>query len=319
MNKQKQKEQLPLRIAKITLAIAVITGIGTIIFGGGYIIWKYNKKETSSDVSKVYDLNKKEKCEKSGGKWDAVICNHPGCKPVYFCNCIINNERNRDEGILKYDLKFRLKENDICLSCKQDSDCGENKCEMFESECEMDVASCVDGICYAGNYTYEFYDNGDKIYNCVDNKCQILKNKLNTSGWQIYRDEKFGFEFQYPAYLDIHKKDGEIKFSYGHGDIIVTAPKKVGTEEAEGYKCVNGGEKPTGTYFYDITSYECSKIQSKNGFDISKVSYRSGHWNGSRKIYNLIKKIDDKSFVVVVINTQEMSADGIASSLKIIK
>ncbi len=147
----------------------------------------------------------------------------------------------------------------------------------------------------------------------------INQDQSNTSDRKTYRNEEYGFEFQYPAYLNVHEKDEKIRFSYGHGDITIAASKKVGIEEVESYKCVVGGEKPTGNYSHDITSYECSEIQSKNGFDIFKISYRSGHWNGNRKIYNLIKKIDDKSFMVVIINTQEMSADGMASSLKIIE
>ena len=45
---KKQKEQLPLRIAKTVLVIAIITGLGTIIFGGGVVIMKYYNGEVNN-------------------------------------------------------------------------------------------------------------------------------------------------------------------------------------------------------------------------------------------------------------------------------
>jgi len=55
MNKQKQKEPLSIMIAKTALAIAVITGIGTIIFGGGMVIMKYYNSEVNNRVVKTVD------------------------------------------------------------------------------------------------------------------------------------------------------------------------------------------------------------------------------------------------------------------------
>ena len=98
-----KKESLSIIFVKTLLAVLLFAGMGTIIIGGGYIIGEYSKKEISSDVSQVYDLSKKEKCEKSGGKWDAVICNHLGCKPAVYCNCVISSERDRNGEITHYE------------------------------------------------------------------------------------------------------------------------------------------------------------------------------------------------------------------------
>jgi len=55
MNKQKQKEPLSLMIAKTVLAIAVFTGLGTIIIGGGVVIMKYYNSEVNNRIIEPVD------------------------------------------------------------------------------------------------------------------------------------------------------------------------------------------------------------------------------------------------------------------------
>lgn len=55
MSKQKQKESLSVMIAKTAMAIAAITGIGTIIFGGGVVIMKYYNSEVNNQIIKPVD------------------------------------------------------------------------------------------------------------------------------------------------------------------------------------------------------------------------------------------------------------------------
>ncbi len=151
------------------------------------------------------------------------------------------------------------------------------------------------------------------VYQAIKKPVPYLDNSKN-----VYRNEKFGYELEHFAYLKVYEKDEKIKFSYGYGNTTISASKKIAAKEIEDYKCIDGEKKSTGSWPY-ITSSACSKIQSENGFDIFKISYRNSHWNSSWKVYNLIKKIDGKNFMVIVINAQEMSADGIASSLKFIE
>lgn len=47
-----KKEALSIAIIKILLAILLFTGMGTIIIGGGYIIWKYSKCVTNNQITK---------------------------------------------------------------------------------------------------------------------------------------------------------------------------------------------------------------------------------------------------------------------------
>jgi len=291
MSKQKQKESLSVMIAKTVLAIAVITGLGTIIIGGGVLIMKYYNGEVNNRVVKAENCGKDIQCFK---------------KAIQNCQAGVTGESITEDNTANIYTKSTWyqkvigEENGMCKTYRKAVD----KVYMNNEERENTVEYYI---------YYKIGDSSEIV------KSERIKKELSTSDWQTYRNEEFGFEVKYPAYLDVHERDGKIRFFYGHGDITISASKKVGIEEAENYKCVTGEGKPIGTYSHDITSYGCSEIQSKNEFDIFKISYRSGHWNGSRKIYNLIKKIDDENFVVVVINTQEMSADGIASSLKIIE
>ena len=179
-----KKESLSVMTIKIILTLTVFVGsviITSLIIG---------------EISFIADSDKR-KCEKSGGTWNYRICNHPGCQKEYFCDCLINYETYRNEDFSKHSSKFRLKQNNFCLSCQQDSDCGENKCETFGNRCQAEITSCADGVCYTENHTYGSYD-GDEVYNCVNNECQILEEGIDTSNWQTYRNEEFGFEFDYP-------------------------------------------------------------------------------------------------------------------------
>ncbi len=75
MSKQKQKEPLSLMIAKTILAIAVFTGIGTIIFGGGVVIMKYYGNEANNKI--VEPVNQETgNCAKAGESVGSCV----GCK-----------------------------------------------------------------------------------------------------------------------------------------------------------------------------------------------------------------------------------------------
>ncbi len=184
-NQPPKKELFSIMTVKTLLAVLLSLGIGMIV--GMIFIYGWNF---------IADIDK-EKCEKSGGKWDARLFNCPGCGKEYFCDCIISYKTNRDGENSKHSNKFKLEENGFCSACQQDSDCGENKCEIFGNQCQRETAFCAEGICYKENYTYGSYD-GDGIYNCVNNECQILNNESDTSNWQTYRNEEYGFEFDYP-------------------------------------------------------------------------------------------------------------------------
>ena len=121
------------------------------------------------------NLSRQEKCEKSGGKWDYVICNMPGCKPIYYCNCSIEEKTAEENELFKRDSKFLIQKDDICIACEQDSDCGKNTCDN-DSKCRQHSASCKKGFCY----TKEYFStgNGNISYDCVNNECKIKGDNL---------------------------------------------------------------------------------------------------------------------------------------------
>ncbi len=123
----------------------------------------------------------KIKCEQSGGTWSSIICNMIGCEPIYYCDCTINSDSKYDGDILKKDFEFLLPNdiscdtcNDVCISCKQDLDCGINSCERSGNKCMQEISVCKEGICYNKDYTYGSY-GGDKVYDCVNNNCQFIE------------------------------------------------------------------------------------------------------------------------------------------------
>ena len=79
MSKQKQKEPLSLMIVKTALAIAVFTGLGTIIIGGGVVIMKYYNNEVNNRIAEpvnqetenYYDVLEK-KCAGDGCCLDSL-------------------------------------------------------------------------------------------------------------------------------------------------------------------------------------------------------------------------------------------------------
>ena len=216
-----KKEPLSIIIVKTLLIVAIFTGVGTIIFGGGVLIMKFHNSEMNSRIVKPVDQEienyynlLENKCAgdscclsslgtmKQGGYMEAD--ENGNCSNGFKMNmqkCITTFQWC--EPIEKIDQK----------DCDQDSDCVET---------QADCCSCSSGGKQIGinkKYLKNWEDALEKkcqdigciaLFNCKEgkvvcknNKCEFKEelddnNQSDTSDWQTYRNEEFGFEFKYP-------------------------------------------------------------------------------------------------------------------------
>lgn len=147
-----------------------------IIFIGILVFYKFEINKES------FPINDQTKCELSGGKWDYIACNCPGCQKHFYCNCVIESKSSISvERDLESQLDiFRLREkknvaNKICKPCKNDSDCGQSSCKLEGNGCESQIFKCDKGICKRKRETWGDYISGN-VYNCINNQCKLITN-----------------------------------------------------------------------------------------------------------------------------------------------
>ena len=208
-----KKEPLSTMTVKILLAVIIFVGMGTIIVGGGYIIGEYSKNKVSNQTVKpvnqetenYYNLLEKK-------------CNGDNCCLSSLKTMRANNYKEADkngncpEGFFMNMMK--------CITSYQ-------WCEPIGEKCvkEGRILSIEEGLagfpCCDGLNQRVHYDLiGDECVledvaiciNCPNGECGLRENKCNcpedcgeesdTSDWQTYWNEEFGFEVKYPEDWD---------------------------------------------------------------------------------------------------------------------
>ncbi len=240
-----KKETLSVMTVKIFLTVLLFAGIGTIIFGGGYIIWEYSKTQNNKNVTKE-PLNEWRICNQdsdcmetqadccgcsNGGEqiginrkylksWEDALkdkCQDIGCITLFSC---------KEGGVVCEDNKCEFKtELETCtqnvaldfLNDKQGNDPCDRSCE-FDSDCKLECGcECIskDEECEYTGIECEM-PSPDYGCQCVNQKCEYnyIGIKIDTSNWQTYRNEEFGFEFKFPKEVIFKEEKGAISMDF---------------------------------------------------------------------------------------------------------
>ena len=148
--------------------------LGVVVLSSIFIINQYYHYPEIFEPAKDFytDIQKKSKCEDSGGKW------YDGCSSQYgscwMCSCVIGNKI-----IALGDDTWEVLKNGECVPCKVDSDCGNNKCSQGRNGCTEYNYNCKEGICSRDVEEYGSY-KGPKTHECVDTECVSCGNDCVT-------------------------------------------------------------------------------------------------------------------------------------------
>jgi len=239
MKKRKQKEPLSLRVAKITLAIVITTGLGTIIVGGGVVIMKYYNGKINKRIAKTVDQETENYYDTLGKRCTGDSCCLSSLKYMKE-----NNYKEADKnykcpdgfeaGGLRCESSLQWCE-PIEMICDNESPWLCNRNCLVDSDCKVSHCGCINK---KANFRY---DESEKLKlfleyitevgcKCKNNKCgpffgfpTAVEVKSNISDWQTYQNEEFGFEVKYPREWNlISKSDNDglilIKNSVNEGD-----------------------------------------------------------------------------------------------------
>ncbi len=150
-----------------------------------------------TETAPIPELEAKEKCEASGGKW-AADCSSNGCGPSR-CLCSLpcsednfpqfdyfkDPSKDSPKGLVKSDLSkcgHRVESGEVCKDCQSNSDCGETRFSQGRAYCFEYQSKCINGICYEERFIYSGYNikNNACQDTCGDGVCDNYETVLCT-------------------------------------------------------------------------------------------------------------------------------------------
>ena len=177
-----KKEPLSLMTVKILLAVLIFIALGTIVIGGAYLI----RKQENDKLNKIlpalcknnFDCPLQTKCKN-------YICVDTGC--VKDGGSFSGAVRDADHMA-----------NKCCIGLKRVT-----ASKYYDENCN------IDNLLWGGSMS-TCSDCGNGICESWENRCNCSEDceeESNTSDWQTYRNEEFGFE--YPNNFKIINEDSE--------------------------------------------------------------------------------------------------------------